>query len=58
MDARAVVLLAAARLNTEMMVGGVLHPGVLLEALLAWLADVRDVVLLDVALSDAFLPAP
>ena len=48
------VLLAAARLNTEMMVGGVLHPGVLLEALLARLADVRDVVLFDVALSDAF----
>ena len=58
MDARAVVLLAAARLNTEMTVGGVLHPGVLLEALLARLADVRDVVLFDVALSDAFLPAP
>ena len=53
-DARAAVLLAAARLNTEMMVGGVLHPGVPLDALLARLADVRDVVLFDVALSDAF----
>ena len=30
-DARAVVLLAAARLNTEMTVGGVLHPRVLLR---------------------------
>ena len=51
--ARAAVLLAAARLNTETMVGGVLHPGVLLDAPLARFAGVRDVVLFDVALSDA-----
>ena len=46
------------RLDAKMAVLGVLHPGVLLDALLVQLVDVRDVVLFDVVLSDVVMLVP